>query len=277
MMSNSKNNLFNNNLFDYVRLTVLITILLLNHTLFGDAFAQFQVNEVPEQKTVNTKQSVMPSDNVPKQNSENELLSLSDVVNILGVVIPIILTITLFWHKEKSDQREIMRRAIGTLLQELDGTVKALIGNPRYTLGKRLSADTEKGLEFTNEFLITDAYDSVLHSGLFTHFSGHTQYKLTQLYGRVKGHNEYVKYLDKYRDMFFLYDKTESRHSRWKHEKNEYASTLGSWEGGIVRLVGESEKSIKRDLFLILHGTNARFKSLLKLRGNQNYNPKYGG
>jgi hypothetical protein len=64
---------------------------------------------------------------------------------------------------------------------------------------------------YTNAYLESDAYESGLHSGFITHLSTHTQHILTSLYSRVRSRNELIVYIERFEDMFFLYDDSIQR------------------------------------------------------------------
>ncbi|MGA9149980.1 MAG: hypothetical protein WBZ36_05330 [Candidatus Nitrosopolaris sp.] len=55
-------------------------------------------------------------------------------------------------------------------------------------------------VDYRGTYMITDSYDSFLQSGLFTHLSENLQYKLSNVYGRIKTHNNTVSSINQFHE-----------------------------------------------------------------------------
>lgn len=87
--------------------------------------------------------------------------------------------------KKESDFQDLLSRCYKTIQKELEDHETAFASN-EYDL----IVDNKK-YPFKSMFLNVDAYESLLNSGLFTHFKEDTQQDLANLYIRIKLHNEY--------------------------------------------------------------------------------------
>jgi hypothetical protein len=144
--------------------------------------------------------------------------------------------------RREQDDREIKCNSCNAILKEIDDHKDAFT-NPNYT-HKRPSSE----LEYVEAFFNTDAYDSVLNSGLFTHFDVDTQNTLSNLYIRIKLRNELLAYIDRYRDLFFLYDNAPTRYSRWNEEVFRYEVSMSDREKEIKDLMEAAEVYIEKEL-----------------------------
>ena len=108
-------------------------------------------------------------------------------------------------------------------------------------------------IHYKNSFFNTDAYDSIVHSGLFTYFEGTTQDKLSNLYIRIKKHNEILKYKNEFEDRFFMNDartrtRREEREKTWFRKVTRYEVTLTKYRGEIINLLDTVENSIREEI-----------------------------
>jgi hypothetical protein len=166
-------------------------------------------------------------------------------IQIIVATVAIAVIIGVYWHQQSSSRKDSIRRACDTILKELEENQTALTTEKH----KRITYTTSKGekLNYTNAFFDTDAYDSVLHSGLFTHFSADTRHKLSLFYSRIKSHNELLDYTNRYEDNFFLNDDSEERKQRWQQEIERYDLLLTKWESEAIKLLDEVEKLVRQE------------------------------
>jgi hypothetical protein len=165
------------------------------------------------------------------------------IPDILSIVIPVIAAIFLFWLQQRLERRDQMRRSSDAVLKEIEETRDALVSEQekriRYNIVKLSeSKNNIKGhVDYRNIYLNTDAYDSILHSGLFTNFSVETQHTLSKLYSRIRSHDDLITYLQHFRDAFLINNvTTEDKEKRWKGESQPYELTLTEWEKEIIHL-----------------------------------------
>lgn len=176
-------------------------------------------------------------------------------------IFSIFITLLLFWAQHRNDQRnaqiekakeirdakEIRRRACATMLRELEDHIDAFVPG-RYTPMK-----SGEG-EFINTYFNSDAYHSLIYSGLFTHFEEDTQIKLDSLYIEIASQNDEIKYRSQFRDSYFLHDKTSMVSENWDKaiERHENRITrrqkrILPWtEALIIRVRKEMEENIER-------------------------------
>jgi hypothetical protein len=119
---------------------------------------------------------------------QNTSFYTTTVISIVAIIAPVITAMYFFWRQQNNIRKDRIRRSCGTILKELDGTTDALIGDIRYFLGKKSESpiQTQQEIYYTNKILNTDAYDSILYSGLFSNISSDTQHILSNLYRSVK-------------------------------------------------------------------------------------------
>ncbi len=168
-----------------------------------------------------------------------------ETIQIAIATAAIIATILLYWYQQSSSRKDAIRRACDTIIKELEENKTALTTDKH----KRITYATSGGdnVNYTNAYLDTDAYDSVLHSGLFTHFTAETRHKLSLFYSRIKSHNELLTYTSKFEDMFFLNDNSNERKQRWYLEIERYDLILTKWESEAIKLLDESEGLVKSE------------------------------
>jgi hypothetical protein len=109
------------------------------------------------------------------------------------------------YSKNKKDVKERLTRCYSTIEKELEDHIGAL-SNPTFD-----NIEDNKGYPFKSMFLNVDAYESLLHSGLFTYFPEVTQLALVNLYTRIKLHNEYQVQRSVIRANFFIKGSSNKR------------------------------------------------------------------
>ena len=120
-----------------------------------------------------------------------------------GVIVAIIvflLQIRGDKAKEKKEFSERLIRSCDTLLNELEDHNIAL-NTKRHTH----TLNRKERIYYVNAYLNTSAYESILHSGLFTFFLMETQQDISELYLRVIMHNRLTAYKDQFQDMLSQY------------------------------------------------------------------------
>jgi hypothetical protein len=153
--------------------------------------------------------------------SDGSSSSLSDYVEEHGgliALIALIITIIFFiierlveWWSRKREENERKRRSCNAILKEIEDH-RDTLRNP-----KLQSEYVVRGqdIKYSQRVLAADAFESVLHSGLFTNFQSETQNSLTNLYLRIRLRNDTLLYLNRFHDTFFLYDNSQKRQDLW--------------------------------------------------------------
>lgn len=182
---------------------------------------------------------------------QNNLLSgigLSWLQTIFAVV-SIALTIIFYFHQQTKQRKEAIKRSCGSIIKEIDENKKLLESKEyekiEYNLNSKLRPNK---IKYTNAYLDSEAYKSVLHSGFFTFFSTNTQNKLALLYGRIQSRNELISYVDHFQDIYFLHhDDSESDLEKWYKKVERYDILLAKWEEEILVLLDEVKGLVKEE------------------------------
>lgn len=146
--------------------------------------------------------------------------------------MPVFGALGIFLLEEQIRRGERIRRSRRTILREVRETKDSLLEEEKriryYVDEPKLSPITiRRRVDYRNAYVITDAFDSVLHSGLFTYFAEYIQYVLSNLYSRIKTHNTLITSMNQFEE---------------KREKMlEYQLYLTDLEIDIMRLIYESE------------------------------------
>jgi hypothetical protein len=120
----------------------------------------------------------------------------NDYNGILSV-IAILVGIIIFFYQQHSDKKQkekelhdMIRQFCQTILNDIKEIRKHI------TVAGHTKVNWEpKKIEYTQVFISTNVYQSVLHSGVFTHFETDTQLNLDMLYYIIEGVNDNHKRL----------------------------------------------------------------------------------
>ena len=128
----------------------------------------------------------------------DELLIISnffeDYSGILSLASILIAIITFFYqqHREKKIKQEELNEKISlfckSILKDI-ANIKELINGNNYF--KRIIQEQE--IHYTILTISTNIYNSLLHSGIFTHLGIDTQLELNECYYKIQLHNEALK------------------------------------------------------------------------------------
>ena len=104
----------------------------------------------------------------------------------------------LFRLGQETIRKNTIQRSCKTLLRELDQTNESFQNDEnriRRSYFERFSlSDIPKirVIDYNSAIIVTDAYDSILHSAFFTEFRSETQHVLSTLYDRINMHNRLI-------------------------------------------------------------------------------------
>lgn len=169
----------------------------------------------------------------------------------VGVGI-IVATISIYWHQQSSDKKNTTRHATDGLLRELKEIKYTMLSESSRTHHPTEETKTgaikiQKDVNYTNTYMATDAYDSVLFSGLLTHFTEETQYTLSKLYSRITSHNELIKYIYQLEDNFSLKQYSGDLHLKLQQTIDRYELRLTTQEIEIISLIYDSIRLIETE------------------------------
>jgi hypothetical protein len=209
-----------------------------------------------------TPYDIHAADNTSQVNQSTNLISDTGwLVQILSekyigwwqvavAVASIGLTVYFYFHQQKKERKEAIKRSSEAILQEMEGTNRALNSEEYEKIEYRIQ-NGPKGqceVKYTNVYLDNEAYESVLYSGFFTFFSANTQHKLTLLYGRIKSHNELISYVDHFQDLYFMnHDNTKENVDKWYQNVQRYDILLTKWEEEMTQLLEEVKGLIESE------------------------------
>ncbi len=121
-------------------------------------------------------------------------------------------------YKTKKESRERIHNVCKAILKEIEDHRDA------FTNRKQPEHFVKVGdIQYVSRVLNINAYESVIHSGLYTDLKPCTQNSLSNLYNHIIYRNEMIDYVKRYRDIFFLYDNYENRNNLWFTRIKNYA------------------------------------------------------
>lgn len=148
-------------------------------------------------------------------------------------VIALIITIVFFIlerinerYTRTKENNERKSRSCNAILKEIEDH-RDTLRNPKYL---KECVIRGRDIRYNSRILTADAFESVLHSGLFTNFKSETQNSLTNLYLRIRLRNDYLIYLNRFHDTFFLYDDSQERQDLFMQRARAYETTLTNIE-----------------------------------------------
>ena len=181
---------------------------------------------------------------IPACKQENTLQYISMFVSAIGGVgIPIG---GLIYSTFRS-RRKLISRNSNSLTNEISTTEDTLLGKVGYqTVNYRGEYDNRYAeIRYTNAFLDTDSYDSLISSGQFSYFKETTQTSLRELYSRVKDHNKTIEYTNNLEDQFFM-EKNEID-EKFYDVITRYDISLTRLEIEILKLIPKTKKELQSE------------------------------
>lgn len=175
-------------------------------------------------------------------------------------IIAVVATVSIFVlerlderDKRAQEKRDTMNKSCNALLEEIKDHRFAFY-NPEYDsqyvrVYKNQDESRLPEIEYIGRILNTDAYESVLYSGLFTHFSTNTQHSLSSLYLKIKLRNSLLQYMGDYSDRFFMDgNESDTRLELFARNIIPYEKNLTAYEKEIKKSLNEVEQRVKDEL-----------------------------
>lgn len=176
----------------------------------------------------------------PTQFSENWNTMLSLLPGFLGVIVSIV----IYFAKQKSDRTNLIKRSTKSLLTEIESNEEALTGKQGYKIVEYTGFDTDKSkIKYTNAFLDFDSYENLINSGQFSYFKIDAQTSLRELYTRIKDHNRTLIYIDELEDKFKINFPDDDK--RFLMIIARYEAVITLWEKEILELIPVTKEKLK--------------------------------
>lgn len=163
-------------------------------------------------------------------------------------VAAILIGIFIFFyqlHSDKKQKEKELHDMIRQYCETIQNDTKQIKDN---IAGKASNAYTkvkraDKNIEYTRVFISTNVYQSVLHSGVFTHFEMDTQINLDNLYYIIEGVNDnHKRLLDK------GFSLTKPPPTDLQEFVEEIQCSITKYQKEILRLSDLCDKDMKHEL-----------------------------
>lgn len=164
--------------------------------------------------------------------------ALSNLASLFTVGVIIIAPITFVvkrWLNKKTERAEVSK----SLHEELKDALEALDG----TVGRQVMEIEVDGIKkyYTLTFMNYDMYDSLIFSGKIQALNYDLQQKIQDVFRRIKGHKEYLKYTAQLRDNAKLYEKNMDETT------NPYYALIANYESELEELIPEVMKELEKN------------------------------
>jgi len=177
---------------------------------------------------------------------ENHDGLIGGIIGAVGVIVAVF----LFWkegrnqnERQEKESKDRTCRSCNAIIMEM-ADHEDLFTNPNFTHIRRNNGE----INYTIAFFNTEAFESISHSGLYTHLDPTLQNRLSNIYIRIKLHNELILYRARFRDMFYLYDKSPLRVQNWINAVKPYEESLTNWEQELKLLMDEAIVLLNREI-----------------------------
>jgi hypothetical protein len=132
-----------------------------------------------------------------KESSPFSWSSIRDaILTLLSIATAVFVAYRIFRLDQETKRKNIIRRSCETLQRELGQAIES------FERGERIYGSYYeeppgldpiiRGVDYNSAIIITDSYESILHSAFFTEFSAETQDVLSTVYDRIRTHNRLV-------------------------------------------------------------------------------------
>ena len=174
---------------------------------------------------------------------------LVEQLDLFGI-IAVILTIALYWYNERSELNNRLRRSYNTILRELDNHIETVNKLPL-----RIMRETSNNfkVDYVNAYFNTDAFTSLIYSGLLTYLKPSTQESLINMYNYIKKHNEKLSYrnevlLDSFvKENETWYTFSNERKNEWYKRAERHDRSLTKWDNKIIEMVTKIKNDISNE------------------------------
>lgn len=190
---------------------------------------------------------------------ESSPFSWSNTSNFLLTSFSIVATVSvayfIFRQEQKTRRNSIIRRAGKALERELRQAIESIeTGDRKFGFHYDVSSDPPiiRYYDYNSAVIITDSYESILHSAFFTEFHTDTQDILSNLYDRIRTHNRLVLSIGQF--------------EKPVPKMFEYQAYLTEREEEIKTLLYKSQERVRSELAAL--APYPGLKKVFRLKGN---------
>ncbi len=183
------------------------------------------------------------------------------ILSVLGIGVPVIIAIYLFWLDQETKRKHTIQRSCDTLLRELGQAGESFqndetrIRRSYFDRSPLSDVPTFREIDYNSAIIVTDAYDSILHSAFFTEFSSDTQHILSTFYDRIKMHNRLILSISQFEEP--------------TQKMLEYELYLTKLEQDITTALFQSLERARIERLASI--PRSRLKRIVRLKGNLNH------
>lgn len=162
-------------------------------------------------------------------------------IEVIAIVVALVIFLLERYYERRKDRVEIndrLERCYKTIEKELNDHEQSF-DNPKY----ENSSDNEN-VPWKGMVLNIDAYDSLVHSGLFTYFQDRTQDRLANLYIRIKLQNKMIHEKTLVKSMFFMQGFSDEKKKLWPYISYPYDFSINGYQTEIENLLDDVKKLI---------------------------------
>jgi hypothetical protein len=188
------------------------------------------------------------------------------VLNIGSVIATVFVALYLFRLGQETRRKNTIQRSCDTLLRELGQAGESFrndetrIRSSYFERSALSDVPIIREIDYNRAIIVTDAYDSILHSAFFTEFSSETQHILSTLYDRIRMHNRLILSISQFEEP--------------TKKMLEYEFYLTRLELDITTTLYQSLERVRSERLASMR--QSRVRNILRLRGNRNHMELYG-
>ena len=167
---------------------------------------------------------------------ENHILTnIASVLTAGALIITPLTYVIKKWWTNKTDKEEVSQ----SLYAELKNGLEALNGTVKRQVMEIEIKDVKK--YYTLTFMNYDMYDSSIFSGKIQTLNHDLQQEIQDIFRRIKGHQEYLKYTAQLRDGAKL-QKTDINETT-----NPYYELIANYESELEDLIPKAMKKLEKN------------------------------
>lgn len=180
-------------------------------------------------------------------NQPENYFSSFENLGIFISLLAIFVSIFLYGFSKRREKWNLLQTAYKTVLNELATNRDDFKNSQKYQIVQRnLDGGKQDRVDYTNGFFDTYAFDTLIKSGQFSHLHMEAQSLLSDLYSRIKGHNQYLEYIDTLTDNFAL--STHSDINKLNELKKRYEILITEYEDQVLEFLPQIERILIREI-----------------------------
>lgn len=152
-------------------------------------------------------------------------IPFGDIIAIVLLTVTIAVIFLVSSLDRKADLNHKKKIACLSIKGELQDAMLAFKDDSEFELVKH-----GKEVSYRLAYLYSDAFDSLVHSGIYLEFKPKVQTALSNFYYVIKFRNTVMRDLSHHYDTFFLNDVSDERKKRWDSEKLNFELVITEQE-----------------------------------------------